>query len=148
MKVTLLAAVIAVALDGHAIADDQSEIWEMATNNLSHEMSECAAFNKVVAACLFRSNMKKESEQARKSGVAYLEWAAYFAKEAGISKLDEVLSARDNMAVKSLRELIDDDCRNISIPLDKYGRRCKAIYDHPDDALKEYIAQAKQRISK
>jgi hypothetical protein len=147
MKATpLIAAVFAVALHGYALADDQSEAVEMATDNLSFEMSQCASFHKVVAACLFRSNQNEGAEQVRKSAVAYLEMAAWLAKRAGISKLDETLVARDNMAVKDMRKSIDDDCRSVSILLDKYADRCKAILHNPSTALREYIVQVQQRM--
>jgi hypothetical protein len=148
MKATFLSAMFTVALLGHAVADDQSMAVEMAANNLSHEMSQCCAFHKVVAACFLQSNFKQESEQARKEAGIYLEWAASLGNRAGISKINEVLVARDNMAVKALRELIDNDCRNLSIALDKYGDRCKAIADDPAAALAKYIAQAERRMPK
>src|SRR5262245_51324174 len=107
MKAILLTAVFAIALQGgHAVAEDQSEIAEMAANDLSHEMSKCAAFHNVVEACFLRGNQKEGAELARKSGVALMELAVWLGKRAGISKLDEVLLARNNMAIKDLRELI------------------------------------------
>ncbi len=148
MKAILLTTVFAVALHGQAIAEDLPAVAEIATNSLSHEMTQCFVFHNVVAACLLRGNDKKTAEQASKSAGVFLDYAIWLGKRAGISKLKEVIEARRNMAQKDLLELIDRDCRNISIALDKYGDRCKAIADDPSAALAEYIAQAEQRLPK
>jgi hypothetical protein len=126
MRLTLLSAAFAVAINSATLADDQAaQAVEMAANNLSHEMTDCFAFHTIMAACLLKSNFKKESEQARKGAGIYLDFAAWLGERAKISKLDEVIKARSNMAQRDLFKLIDRDCRNISIAMDKYGDRCK-----------------------
>ena len=57
MRIAMIAAALAVALHGHGRADDQTdEAIQKAANNVSAEMSVCAAFNQVMAACFLRSN--------------------------------------------------------------------------------------------
>jgi hypothetical protein len=67
LKAILLTTVFAVALNGQAIAEDLPAVAEIATNSLSHEMTQCFVFHNVVAACLLRGNDKKTAEQASKS---------------------------------------------------------------------------------
>jgi hypothetical protein len=148
MKVTLLTAIFVVALHGHAVADDKSTAVEIAANDLSYEMTQCFAFHNIVAACMLRSNQKEPSERARKGAAIFLDYAVWLEKQAGISKIPEVLEARANMARKNLFKLIDSDCRNISIAMDKYLDRCQALAENPAAALTEYIAQAEQRMPK
>ena len=144
IKATLLiAAVFAVALHNQAVADDvSSEAMETAANNLSHEMVNCSVFYTVGAICVLRSNRsnrKDVSEQLRKTANTYQDFAAMLGERAGISKLDEVLKARTNIAREDMFNLMDRDCRNVSIVLDKYGKRCKAIGDDSAAALKDYM---------
>jgi hypothetical protein len=140
--------VCAVALHGHALADDQASAVETATNNLSHQFSICAAYYKVTGACFYRGKHAGAVELAIQAARQSLGFAEMLGHKAGISKIEAVLIARDNMAVKALRKEIDDNCSNISILLDKYGDMCKAINDDPGAALAGYIAQAQQRMPK
>ena len=97
LKAILLTTVFTVALHGQAIAEEPT-VTENATNNLSHEMTQCFVFHNVVAACFLQSNDKKMAEQASKSAGVFLEYAIWLGKQAGISKLKEVIEARRNIA--------------------------------------------------
>ena len=81
MRIAMIASALAVALHGHGRADDQTdEAIQNAANNVSAEMSVCAAFNQVMAACFLRSNFNEGSEAARKQAVYFLSLARRFGK--------------------------------------------------------------------
>jgi len=109
-------------------------------NEVSQEFASCWGYYSLVAMCL-DPNRDADVITAYRAAMKQLSQGSYIAgKAAGLSLA--ALVARMDLSLSKMQDDTDKDCRNISVILQKYAKKCKGIVENPEAAINEI----KQRI--
>jgi hypothetical protein len=125
----LMGALALVMLCAVARAQEPAPEEYAAWRQLSDEYVECVTFYALVGICMESPNDKGLPERIMKTRDMMLERAVSLTAKAKLKF--ETIDARSKLSMDSMMGEIGKDCGNISIPLAKYGKTCRRLFENP-----------------
>lgn len=122
---------------GYFVNNAYASSPQVAFNEISSEMSQCAAYYAIGTYCVGESLEATSKRNIDAAMLAANNYAILFGKEASLS--NQALLSRNKMFPKSLLNEMDGNCVNIAVLLSKYGESCRLLIEHPDVRLEELI---------
>lgn len=140
----LLTLITLIILVAHAYASDSAiDVKNAAFNNISEEFVACASYFSIVSHALEKSAKKETSIEYEISMQTALDYALIAAQEGRTKEMaQKVTLARFEMHMKDMTKDIDGNFSNISILMNKYAYRCKAVMEKPEAMMKEWVNKA------
>jgi hypothetical protein len=110
-------------ISANALAQgDQAQRHKNALNNVQHEMTACAVYFNIYAACLAHSKYDgKTVDGMQKIASEFIDRGGSLAKEIGLTP--DAVASRYKMAEQDEFNLIKNDCVNISSLISRYVKR-------------------------
>jgi hypothetical protein len=122
---------------------DEDRVLRQAMNNFAHENIECAAFYTVFTACLINDKAHDNRELIGKYQNSYsaaMQMGALASERANLKK--ETVQVRLEMSVQSQMSLIENNCGNASLILNKYALQCKRLMEAPQERMEQLTGAA------
>lgn len=116
------------------LGEAENPILRSALNNLSHEMTECAAYYTITEEAMRRSG--KENTAKRLSAVS----DGLLLRSRKIN-IDKTVLARMQLALKSMTDAMENNIENISVLIVQYGDLCKFVVEKTDQRLNYWVAE-------
>lgn len=111
---------------------------EDASNELSADASQCAAFYAISIHC-FSDRLDEANRKDFEAGQQMASTITYMGgKKAGMS--DKAVMARVELAMQQLEDDINKSCVNISVILNKYAKSCQSLIRNPEGRLRQLQA--------
>jgi hypothetical protein len=135
--ITALTFVLAIDSTSAQISDRERQ----ALNNTQHEMTTCAVYYAMVRQCLLNRARPNEDGKLIQDTDGSIDRLVKDATRLG-SSLGMTKDAMGSRMVNDramMRELINNDCINVSSLLRRYAARCKQVAENPDSILIEHM---------
>ena len=136
--VTLGLVISATIVIGSAFARDEiSDRERQALNNTQHEMTTCAAFYGLMKQCIVHRARPSEDGKIIQNADAAIERLVNDAREIGSSlgTTEDAMYSRMVNDMTTMKDLVKNDCINISSLLRRYANRCEQVVENPDSIL-------------
>ena len=144
MRLRLLVLIIPIILFNNAHASDRAaDVKNIAFDNIATEFTTCASYFSIVSRALEDSSKKEGITKYEKAMQGALDYALIAAQEGRTSEMaQKVTLARFEMNLKEMIKEIDGNFSNISVLMNKYAYRCKAVMENPEAMMEEWINKA------
>ena len=123
------AGVLAILLSVQANAAKRPWTQQDILHEMSSEFAYCASYYGISQTCAERSGAKELAKQLDGPIDKASDASLKFGTESGMTQ--EAVDAFILLTVRSFRDLIHDDCANLSIAILKYAESCKALMENP-----------------
>lgn len=133
------AGVVGVVLPMFLLIGDasaQNEKLANALNNVQSEMSECIAYYTNVAVCI-KGRDAALSDSTQKTIDALTLTAVKLGRSIGMTQ--DAMMSRLTMYQGQQRELVQNNCANMSSLFTRHAARCKQVVENGDSILDEYL---------
>jgi hypothetical protein len=139
MKKIILAALLLtlMSIRSVCVAEEMPDNVKSAASNFQYELTTCLAFFSISNECVKLD--AKNDIKLEKVINELNDHAVDFGKSIGMT--DDAILARVALQISEQKKLINSDCTNLASLLARYTDRCKRIYNHPDEVMKEFMGK-------